>query len=160
MNPSAYVETSVISYLTARASRDLIVAAYQEVTREWWRTAPDRFRLFTSELVLEEAGRGDTSAARARREALHKIPLIEATRETRELTRKLLELRAVPQHAANDAAHIAIAAANRAAYLVTWNFRHIANAAMQASIDDLCRSAGHRPPLLCTPNELMKLQRA
>lgn len=160
MNPSAYIETSVISYLTARPSRDLVVAAYQEVTRQWWRTAPSRFRLFASALVVDEVGRGDPTAARSRLRALHGIPLLEPTRKTDALARQLLDLRILPQEAADDAGHIAIAAAHRVEYLVTWNFRHIANAAMQASIDDLCRRAGHRPPLLCSPNELMELQRA
>ena len=40
MRPTAYIETSVVSYLTARPSRDVVIAAYQEITREWWRDAP------------------------------------------------------------------------------------------------------------------------
>ena len=79
MNPAAYIETSVVSYLTARPSRDVVVAAYQEVTREWWRDAAVRFRLVASELVLAEAGAGDPGAARDRLKVLEGIALLDAS---------------------------------------------------------------------------------
>ena len=160
MNASVYIETSVVSYLTARPSRDVVVAAYQQVTREWWRSAPDRFVVFASALVISEAGTGDEDAARARLELLATIPLLDATAEAVELTRTLLDLGAVPRKAADDAAHIAIAATNGVDYLVTWNFRHIANASMRSRIEDVCRQSGHKPPVICTPNELMESDHA
>ena len=119
MKPAAYIETSVVSYLTARPSRDVVVAAYQEVTREWWRDAPDRFDLVASELVVTESGAGDTDAARARLEMLESVTLLNVNEETEELTRRLLALGAVPRQAAADAAHIAIAVTNGVDYLVT-----------------------------------------
>ena len=70
MKPTVYIETSVVSYLTARPSRDVVVAAYQEITRDWWRDAPDRFDLAASALVMAEAGAGDPDAARSRLAAL------------------------------------------------------------------------------------------
>ena len=160
MNASVYIETSVVSYLTARPSRDVVVAAYQQVTREWWRSAPDRFVVFASALVISEAGTGDEDAARARLDLLATIPLLDATPEAVELTRTLLDLGAVPRKAADDAAHIAIAATNGVDYLVTWNFRHIANATMRSRIEDVCQQSGHKPPVICTPNELMESDHA
>ena len=160
MNASVYIETSVVSYLTARPSRDVVVAAYQQVTREWWRSAPDRFVVFASALVISEAGTGDEDAARARLDLLATIPLLDATPDAVELTRTLLDLGAVPRKAADDAAHIAIAATNGVDYLVTWNFRHIANATMRSRIEDVCRQSGHKPPVICTPNELMESDHA
>ena len=74
MNPTVYVETSVVSYLTARPSRDVVVAAYQEVTREWWHSAPGRFVLYASALVMSESGTGDPEATRARLEILGTLP--------------------------------------------------------------------------------------
>lgn len=156
MNPSVYVETSVVSYLTARPSRDVVVAAYQEVTREWWGGAPKRFVLYASALVMSESRTGDPEAARARLEILATLPLLDATGPAVELTGKLLDRGAVPRNAAEDAAHIAIAAANGVDYLVTWNFRHIANAAVRSRIEDVCRRSGYRPPVICTPNELLE----
>ena len=155
MKPTVYVETSVVSYLTARPSRDLVTAGYQQVTREWWSTAPERFDLVASALVVDEAGAGDPDAARSRLDALGAAVLLDATPEAEDLTRTLLDLGAFPHRAAEDAAHIAIAATNGVTYLVTWNFRHIANAAMRMRIEQACREAGYEPPVICTPSELM-----
>lgn len=156
MLPTAYIETSVISYLTALPSRDVVIAAYQQVTREWWRTARNRFELVASELVLQEAAAGDSVAARARLAALETVTLLEATDDAATLTRKFLDLGAIPRKAAEDAAHIAIAVTNGADYLVTWNFRHIANAVLRSRIEHVCRQAGYEPPVICTPNELIE----
>jgi predicted nucleic acid-binding protein len=156
MNPTAYIETSVISYLTARPSRDLVVAAYQQMTREWWRDAPRRFELVTSELVVSEAAAGDVDASRARLKILEGISLLGTSEETQALAEKLLDIGAIPPKAADDAAHIAIAVTNGVDYLVTWNFRHIANPVMRSTIEDACRAAGYKPPVVCAPNELLE----
>ena len=156
MRPTVYIETSVLSYLAARPSRDVVIAGYQQVTREWWANAQDRFELAASELVAKEARAGDADAARARLELLESVALLDATEDAVELTRKLLDLGAVPRRAADDAAHIAIAVTNGVDYLVTWNFRHIANAAMRSRIEHVCRSAGYQPAIICTPSELIE----
>lgn len=157
MKPIVYVETSVISYLTSRPSGDVVVTAYQQVTREWWRNAPDRFELVASELVIAEAGAGDTDAAGARLAVLEGFPLLDATEDAAYLTRKLLNQGAVHETAAEDAAHIAIAVTNGTHYIVTWNFRHIANASMRSRIERVCRESGYEPPIICTPSELMEI---
>ncbi len=125
MSPTAYIETSIVSYLTSRPSRDVVITAHQQVTREWWRTAGDRFHLAASELVIREAGQGDPDAARARLMALEDVTLLDATEEAEELAHELIASRAVSPTAAVDAAHIAIAVTNRVHYLVTWNFRQL-----------------------------------
>ena len=160
MKPLVYTETSVVSYLTARRSRDLVVAAYQEVTREWWHVASGRFDLVASELVVTEAGAGDADAASARLQVLRPVALLNITDSSEALARRLLDLGAVPRQAAADAAHIAIAATNGVDFLVTWNFKHIANAAMRSRIERVCRQAGYEPPVICTPNELMEADHA
>ena len=156
--PVAYIETSVVSYLTSRPSRDVVVAAYQQVTREWWRSAPDRFDLVASDLVVAEAGAGDADAARARLAVLESVTLLEATGEAAALTLALIDSRSVPRKAAEDAAHIAVAVTSAADFLVTWNFRHIANAVLRSRIERVCRQAGYTPPVICTPNELTELE--
>ena len=156
MKPTAYIETSVVSYLTARPSRDVVIAAYQEITREWWHTASNRFNLVASALVIEEARAGDPDAARIRLEALEAVTLLDATPDAENLARTLVEVGAVPRQAADDAVHIAVAVTNGVDFLVTWNFRHIANAAMRFRIERACRQAGYEPPVICTPNELME----
>jgi len=153
---TVYIETSVVSYLTARPSRDLVVAAYQEITREWWREAADRFELVASPLVVTEASAGDPDAARSRLEMLEGVKLLQASSEAGNLTRELVDLGAVPRKAADDAAHIAVAVTHGVDFLVTWNFAHIANATARTRIEQVCREAGYEPLVICTPNELME----
>ena len=154
--PSVYVETSIVSYLTARPSRDLVIAAQQAVTREWWCHAPERFALVASELVFTEAAAGDADAATSRLAALESVTRLDTGEDAAALARRLLELGAFPREAAADAAHVGIAAATKVNYLLTWNFRHIANAAVRWRIEQACRKAGYEPPVICTPNELME----
>ena len=102
MKSVAYIETSVVSYLTARPSRDVVIVARQQVTREWWRTARDRFHLAASEFVIREARQGDPNAARARLMRLDGVTLLDASEEAEQLARELIASRAVPPSAAVD----------------------------------------------------------
>ena len=83
--------------------------------------------------------------------------ILEATEEALELAEQLVDAGAVPAKATEDAAHIAIAVTNGVEYLVTWNYRHIANATIRSQIETVCRNAGFEPTILCTPEELMEL---
>ena len=156
MKPKAYIETTVISYLTAWPSRDVVLAGHQQITRDWWQTAADRFELVASDLVIAEVGAGDPVAARDRLAALASVTLLDATEQALELATQLLDSGAIPKKAAEDAAHIAIAVTNGVEYLVTWNCRHIANATMRSQIELACRKAGFEPAIICTPDELME----
>lgn len=155
MKSSIYVETSIVSYLTARTSRDLVRAAHQEVTVEWW-TGRDAYELFVSQLVLDEASVGDAGAAALRLEALRDLPLLELTPGAVALARQLVRAAALPSKAAGDALHIALTAAHGVDYLLTWNCAHIANATMRPRIEAICRSEGFEPPVICTPLELVE----
>jgi len=156
MKPKVYIETTVVSYLTAWPSRDVVIAGYQQTTRDWWRDAADRFDLVASQLVIREAEAGNVDAAKDRLAALDSVTLLDATEEAAELAEQLLDSGAIPAKAAEDAGHIAIAVTNGVDYLVTWNCRHIANATMRSHIEHICRSAGYEPTIICTPDELME----
>lgn len=158
LKPKVYIETTVVSYLVARPSRDLVIAGYQQITHDWWRNAAHRFELVISELVISEARAGDAVAARDRLAALEEATLLDATEMAEELAGYLIKSGTIPERAADDAAHIAIAVTNGIDYLVTWNFRHIANAAMRARIEQVCRNAGYEPTVICTPDELMEIE--
>ncbi len=155
MKSNIYVETSVVSYLTARPSRDLVRAAHQEVTCEWW-TGRDAYNLYISQLVLDEAAAGDPGAAAERLAALRDLPLLALTPEAIGLGRQLLATAALPSKAAGDALHIALAAVHGMHYLLTWNCTHIANATMRPKIEAICRTNGFEPPVICTPLELVE----
>ena len=117
--PRVYVETSIVSYLTARPARDIVIAGRQQATRDWWETAPTRFELVVSQLVREEAALGDPEAARVRLAALAPLTALAAPVEALELSRRLVDSAAVPKRAARDATHVAIAAVHGVEFLVT-----------------------------------------
>lgn len=146
----------MISYLTARASRDIVVAAHQELTRQWWDQRRSDYHLVVSEVVLREAEAGDSEAAERRGAVVAGIDVLEVGAAALELAEKLVRRGAVPAVAAEDALHIAIAATNGVDYLLTWNCAHIANAAMRRAIDEVCIEQGFEPTVLCTPEELIE----
>jgi hypothetical protein len=151
----AYIETSVISYLTAWPSPVLLAAAHQQVTHEWWNHHRYRFDLYISQLVLDEAARGDPDAAALRLAALEGFAVLEATQSAAELVDMLIADGALPGAARDDAAHVAIAAVHNMDYLVTWNCRHIDNAEAKPLIRSVCAVHGYVCPEICTPEELM-----
>lgn len=154
MKPKVYIETSVISYLIARASRDVIVAARQTITLDWWENHRGRFDLFISELVEEEMLRGDPDAAALRSGKVAGIESLSPTEEAETLTRILLDKGTIPAGSEEDAAHIAIASAQGMDYLLTWNFKHINNAERKSAIIRVVESCGFNCPALCSPEEL------
>jgi hypothetical protein len=150
-----YIETTILSYLAARPSRDLITAANQQLTRAWWENRRGDFSLCVSEAVLREARAGDPQVA-AKRDALAAgMPLLAVTDEVIALAEALVRRGPVPPKAATDAVHIAVVAVHAVDYLLTWNCKHIANAEMHRQVLAACESRGHRMPIICTPAELM-----
>ncbi len=151
---TVYLETSVIGYATSWPSRDLVVAGRQQITREWFSAGTDEYEMFVSQLVISESLAGDAGAARERETFLHGIPRLGITEAAGDLASKLVDCGAVPQRAAEDALHIAVAAVHGMEFLLTWNCKHIANATMRQAIEGVCRDAGYEPPVICTPEEL------
>ncbi len=155
MQPKVYIETTILSYLTGLPSRDLIISAHQQIIREWWQ-GRIRFDLYVSQIVVQEACGGDPEAAVLHRQALKEIHVLELSTEARTLAKQLVARVPLPERAAVDALHIAIAVVNGMDFLLTWNCTHIANAAMRQRIESVCRSMGYEPPIICTPEELME----
>lgn len=156
MKPRVYIETSVVSYLTGRSSRDLVVAAHQEVTREWWRDRANDFSLIVSDLVMEEVERGDMEAVAARRTALEGLPVLSTHDEAVGVAEVLLSSGMIPRKAVADALHIALAATHGMDYLLTWNCKHIANALIRNHIVAVIERLGYSCPVICTPEELLE----
>ncbi len=157
MKPKVYIETTIISYLAARPSRDLIVAGHQQITHEWWQTARPNFAAVSSQLVAREAGAGDSEAAAARLAFLTGLTLLEISEEALTLTQRLLQSKAIPQEFPEDALHVAVAVVNGIEYLLTWNYKHLANAGMRSKIEATCRELGYEAVVICTPEELMEV---
>lgn len=153
--PTVYVETSIISYLTALGSRDLVQAAHQEVTRGWWASRGE-FTLYASQIVIEEASAGDARASSRRLDALDNIALLDVTDEVAVLASRLVRDGGLPKKAQIDAFHVSIATVHGVDYLLTWNCKHIANASLRGKIESVSRAAGYQPTTICTPFELQK----
>lgn len=134
----------------------MVIAAHQELTRQWWETRASAFELFVSELVREEAARGDADASRKRMSWIDRLPILEVNDAAVTLAEQLVETGPIPVKSSADALHIAIAAANGVDYLLTWNCTHLANAAHRYRIEGLVEEAGYACPVICTPEELME----
>ncbi len=105
--------------------------------------------------MVLEATRGDPEAARRRLERLEEIPNLEISEAAATLAAALIENGALPENAADDAMHLAIAAVHHVDFLLTWNCRDIANAERKPTIRRVCAEHGLRCPEICTPQELM-----
>ncbi len=156
MKPRVYVETSIISYLAARPSRDVVLAGHQKTTQLWWEGRRADFDLFASEAVVNEASAGDAQAARRRLEFLGELPLLDISSEVSALAGELIRLGPIPPKAVVDAVHVAVSAVYGLDYLLTWNCSHLANAQMRNRINQVCVSSGYRAVVICTPGELME----
>ncbi len=157
MKPSVYIETSVVSYLTAQVSRDLILAAHQQLTVEWWGKALPRFEAFVSSAVLEEIGKGDSGAATKRLKAVASFGVLDVSPEVRELAEQYFTAIDLPEKARADAYHLALAVWHEMDYLVTWNCTHIAGGKTRSIVQQINAMRGIASPVICTPEELMEI---
>lgn len=157
MKATVYLETRIIGYLTSRPSRDLITAANQQLTHEWWTDHRESFDIFISQFVIDECGEGDAAAAQERLDVLADIRQLDIIEDVENVAEELVKQVPLPEKAGVDALHIAVATVHGMEYLLTWNCTHIANAALRPQIEAVCRSFGYEPPTICTPQELMEV---
>lgn len=156
MNSTVSLETTIIGYLASRPSRDLITAANNQLTRDWWDEHREQYDLCVSETVVAECSAGDDQAAQDRLDTIRDISVLDVTEDAENLAYALVKQIPLPESAQVDALHIAVATVNGINYLLSWNCAHIANAALQSQIEAICRSAGYEPPTICTPQQLME----
>ena len=154
MKAKVYIETSIISYHASRPSPQVIARARQEITRIWWETKSSSFELVTSSLTELECSRGDSTAAAKRIHLIKTLPRLPIDPRIDGLAQSFLAPGAIPEKATEDAVHLAICAVHTIPYLLTWNFRHLANARIKLRLEYICAAAGYRLPQICTPEEL------
>jgi predicted nucleic acid-binding protein len=156
MKETVYLETSVVSYYTGRPSRDVVVLAHQEITRQWWNKALDEYEIFISQAVIDEASVGDPGASEERLKAIKDFLHLEINSKVGEMTDIYIAKLKIPPKAVGDAVHIAIASIHEVDYLVTWNCAHIANGAIIKKLTEINTDYGVHTPVLCTPEELLE----
>ncbi|MBL8028920.1 MAG: type II toxin-antitoxin system VapC family toxin [Fibrobacteres bacterium] len=156
MKPKVYVETTVISYYTAKPSNDIFLLARQRVTEQWWSHAVQNLSLFISEAVIEEAREGDKVAAAKRLEHLNKMPSLEINEDTTKIYQIYIKELPIPPKAHRDALHIAVASIHGMDYIVSWNCKHIANGFIIKKIMEINTRLGIPVPVIVTPDELLE----
>lgn len=152
--PALYLETTIPSYLAAYPSRDLIAAAHQQITHEWWRIARFNFELFISQAVLDEIGRGDPEAATRRLAFVSDLPVLALTDEVIALAEEFQDKLGLPNRARLDLLHLAFAVAYEMDYLLTWNCAHLANGVVIQRLQAVNADTGRKTPVIVTPEEL------
>ena len=152
---SVYLETTFISYLVARPSRDVIVAGHQQTTQEWWDNRRSRFDCSVSQVVIDEASLGDPAEVQKRLAIIAGLPTFEVTEDAKALATAIMAAGMLPAHAFPDAAHVAVSAVHAVDYLLTWNCKHLANAQIARRIAVVCEKSSRKMPIICTPDELM-----
>ena len=155
MSDSIFIETTIPSYYVARRSRDIVQAARQELTIEWWDNHRGRYELLSSQIVLDEIARGEEVMAERRLRMLADVPLLVISEPVIEVAEHLLQDGVVPQRAADDAFHIACAGVHCVDFLLTWNCTHIANPHNRHRIEHCFTRHGLEVPVICTPEEFI-----
>jgi hypothetical protein len=150
-----YVESTIPSYLVARPARDLLQAARQQLTRDWWDLQRIKHELYTSQITLDEIGAGETEMARQRLGIMTGVAVLDLTPKAEAVAETILQSGMLPPNADSDAAHIALATIHGMDILLTWNCRHIANAVIEVQLRRLLQQKGHDLPTIATPEELL-----
>ena len=157
MKQSVYIESSVISYLTAKPSRDLIVAAHQQLTREWWDSALPKLNAFVSQFVINEIALGDREASKARLSVISNFSQLKMNAEIVDLANRYFKTIHIPEKAKADAYHLAMATWHGIDYLVSWNCTHIASGRVRNIVEHVNSMSNLATPMICTPEELMEV---
>ncbi len=152
---SVYLETTFISYLIARPSRDVIVAGHQQTTQDWWENRRSAFECSVSQVVIDKASVGDPTEVQKRRAIIGGLTILAITDDANALTQAIMAAGILPPQVVRDAAHVAVAAVHAVDYLLTWNCKHLANAQIARRITMVCEKLGRKMPIICTPEELM-----
>lgn len=152
---TVYVETSIIRYLRQKPGTQVVLAARQLLTHQWWNDERSHYQLVASQFVIDEASAGDPTLAAERLQLLAGIPLLPLDPVIADIADEIMSRAILPEKARTDALHIATVAHHRIQYLLTWNCRHIANARILPRIHDVLIDLLIPVPVICTPEEMV-----
>ena len=157
MKQSVYIETTVVSYLAARTSRDLIVAGHQQITLEWWEQVSPKFQCYVSEVVIEESKKGDTEISKKRLELISGFQVLAVNEEIKNLASQIFEKLRIPEKSRLDSFHLATACWYKMDYLLSWNCKHIVSGTVRKLLNEINEELKIHIPVICTPEELMEV---
>ena len=157
MITTVYIESTIISYLSAKPSRDLIVAAHQQITNEWWDTIKQQVECYISPFVIQEISAGDQEAAKRRLDLIEDLSILEVNKEIQNLAQKYFAALDIPEKSRLDAFHLALSVWHEIDYLLSWNCKHIVSGRIKKMLDKVNLELDLKIPILCTPEELMEV---
>ena len=157
MKKTVYIETTIVSYLTGRPSGDLLIAARQLQTRQWWDEESKKHELLVSNAVLEEIAEGDTDQASKRLALIEGISVINMSDNVKDVAESLIHKCSIPPNSYYDAIHVAICAVYDIDLLLTWNCKHLANPFMLPKSYSVLQALGYTSPLIVTPEQLLEV---
>jgi len=155
---SVYIESTIPSYLTARNSPSVELSNAQAITKEWWKTRRINYRVYTSTFTLREISRGDSEAASFRQKSLEGIKQLTITPDIEFHGQQIGAALQIPQKSLLDAYHVATCIVHEIDFLLTWNCTHLANPVLQKQLIDYCRFQDLHVPVICTPEELLRVK--
>ena len=155
MKPKVYLETTIISFLAARPSRDILTTAKQAVTHEWWANQKNESELYISEVVLGEISSGDEDAIERRLQVAKGLYSLELTESCFNIAKQLIG-DIIPESVAEDAYHVSLAIEHNIEYLLTWNMKHINKTETKYAIMELCKLNEYNCPIICSPFEMIE----
>ncbi|MCX6348093.1 MAG: type II toxin-antitoxin system VapC family toxin [Candidatus Aureabacteria bacterium] len=155
MKRKVYIDTTVVSYYTGRASRDVVIAGHQQSTQDFWPLLSMDLLPHVSALVVKEAGKGDPEEAQKRLDAIRSFSVLRTTSEAERLAQEILDGHGIPAEYPEDALHIAVAAMGGMEFIVTWNFAHMNNPFTKMMIRQAVENAGYECPEIVSPDAFL-----
>ena len=146
----------MISYYVARPSKDVIQHAHQKVSKEWWKVFHQKHLLYISVYVLDEVEKGHKEAASKRLSAIEGLPVLDTSDAVERLAKVILKELSIPEKSRLDGYHLAVAALNRQDYIVSWNFKHMANGRVRRTFKTICSDEGIVCSEISTPEEMLE----
>jgi hypothetical protein len=156
MRPSLYLETTIPSYLAAKPSNNLTNLYRQIVTRKFWDTKQDSFKIYTSDYTVKECRSGNPEVAKRRLQLLEHFPRLRIEKEVDELSDIYMRLLSIPEKSRIDTFHLAICVSHQINFLLSWNCIHL-GAVSGTRIASYNEKNGLFIPVLTTPESFVEI---
>jgi predicted nucleic acid-binding protein len=153
--PTLYLETTILSYLLARLSRDILTLARQQLTRDWWEYEHNKYEIVISTLVQTTLEESPSDLRDAPAEYLRSCKILPASSKIDQRAVEILQELPTPSISEADAHHLACAMIHEIEYFLTWQFKTLANAFVRRRLDGICRQHGWFMPTIGTPEHMM-----
>jgi len=145
-----YLDTTVPSaLLDARAPER------QKLTRQFWDSASNAYRLCVSELTAEEIE--ETPDPERRRQLWQLVEPLESLRvtdEAEQLADSYVVQGIFPEKYRSDALHLAVATVHGIRFVASWNFRHLVKVATRDRVNFANLTSGYAELDIVTPAQL------